>query len=75
MISQFIPGGINNDTVKPGYPTQPNTAENLRIGADWADPTERIESTDPVAGAQQAYGGPYPHPLLIGGPRNLRITQ
>lgn len=60
VIYSFFPGGINN-SVQPSYPQQANTAANLRIGADW-DATA-ILSTDPGA-ATQAYGAPYPHPLV-----------
>jgi len=79
-IASFIPGGIHNDTVRTDYPTQNSDTTtdagkaNLRIGADWADPSERIEAGATDA-ATQAYGAPYPHPLLNGvldPPRNLR---
>jgi len=76
VTASFIPGGIHNDTVKTGYPTQAGTSVNLRIGADWADPSEKVESTDANA-ATQAYGAPYPHPLVkttLDAPRNLRLA-
>jgi len=50
------------------YPTQPNTAANLKIGADWDSGTfggiVSIGSIGPGA-ATQAYGYTYPYPLDI----------
>jgi hypothetical protein len=88
--ASFVPGGIHNDAVKPGYPTENNDITtdagkaNLRVGADWASPDERIEAGASNA-ATQAYGAPYPHPLRIGvvdppinispdPPTNLRVV-
>jgi hypothetical protein len=62
--SALTPGGIHNEEVKPGYPLVTDIARR-RVGADW-DPRS-IQPNDSAA-PNEAYGGPYPHPLVTGAP-------
>ncbi len=84
-MTRLVHGGIHDTTkVSAGYPTQSNTAANLRIGTDWdsgtfggrnldgsviADFRPYVLNTDPTWPATSAAGATYPHPL-VGTPTN-----